>query len=118
MAGTPLASELPVKAEALDAPSLSYTDADLSAAGDFGVAASGLGTELRFLLAEAGVPVELQALLATLGISNVDVFATLADDQPAFRDFITTDLEVTTDGPDRRQNTARKLATAKLVSAW
>ena len=63
MAGALFASDLPVKSETIDAPPLSYTDADLSAEGDLGVTAAGLGTELRFLLAEAGVPVELQALL-------------------------------------------------------
>ena len=85
---------------------------DVEFDGDLQSELSKLSAELRFLLGNSQIPLEVQAVIASLGLTDIDVFAKIADDVAGFRVFVVDDLHIATDA------TKKKVLTARLVGAW
>ena len=85
---------------------------DIEFAGDVNDEIIKMSTELRFLLGNGQIPLEVQAMIANLGLTDMDVFAKIADDVAGFRAFVADDLHV---APNE---TKKKVLIARLVSSW
>ena len=85
---------------------------DIEFAGDVNDEIIKMSTELRFLLGNGQIPLEVQAMIANLGLTDMDVFAKIADDVAGFRAFVADDLHI---APNE---TKKKVLTARLVSSW
>ena len=88
------ASLLPiVKPEAASPEVLQQvTDFDLTGIDDWAAAAGQLSTEFRFVLISSGVSLEFQAILFSMGVTELEVFASLADDRASFRTFVASSM--------------------------
>ena len=76
-------------------------------------AATKLEVDLAFLFDSLRVPLELQAAIAGLGYTELQVFAKTEDSAAAFREARNTDLRL-----DPQTSPARRVAAARLVTAW
>ena len=72
-----------------------------------------LAPDLRYLLREEGISEEVQARVGELGYVTVKLFLLIGQDRAGVKEFCRTELAL-----DATASAAKRLAVAKVISAW